>query len=43
MGVGSYVGYLRDLKPRQKAQVKAVREKKGMRAAIAVAKRIAKG
>ena len=38
---GQYMGYVRRLKPRQKAQVKAVREKKGMRAAIAVARRLA--
>ena len=37
---GSYMGYLRNLKPRQKAQVKAVRAKRGIRAAIAVAKRM---
>ncbi len=39
---GSYMGYLRGLKPRQKAQVKALRARKGFRAAIAMAKRMAK-
>mgnify|MGYP001765367876 CR=1 FL=1 len=38
---GQYMGYVRPLKPRQKAQVKAVREKKGMKAAIKAAKRLA--
>jgi hypothetical protein len=37
---GRYIGYLRNLKPRQKAQVKALRVKKGYAAAIAMAKRI---
>ena len=37
---GQSMGNLRNLKPRQKARVKAVREKKGMRAAIAVAKKM---
>jgi hypothetical protein len=40
---GEYIGHLRNLKPRQKAQVKALRVKKGMRAAIAMAKRVAAG
>ncbi len=40
---GSYIGYLRNLKPMHKAQVKTLREKKGVRAAIAVAKRLATG
>ena len=31
---GKYIGYLRHLKPRQKAQVRKVREAKGVRAAI---------
>ncbi len=38
---GQYMGHLRILKPRQKAQVKAVRAKRGFRAAIAMAKRMA--
>ena len=37
---GSYMGYLRNLNPRQKAQVKALRGKKGVRAAIAMAKKM---
>ena len=40
---GQYMGYLRNLRPRQKAQVKALREKKGIRVATAMAKRIATG
>lgn len=39
---GQYMGYLRRLKPKQRARVKAVREKKGFRAAIAEAKRVGK-
>ena len=31
---GRYMGYMRQLKPRQKAQVRKVREAKGVRAAI---------
>ncbi len=38
---GQYMGYLRNLKPRQKAQVKALRARKGLRAAISEAKRLA--
>ncbi len=33
---GQYIGLIRNLKPAQKAKVKAVREKKGMRAAIGI-------
>jgi len=40
---GRYLGYMRQLSPGQKAKVKAVKAKKGMRAAIAMAKRLAKG
>lgn len=40
---GQYIGYLRNLKPRQKARVKALRAKKGLRAAVAMARRLAKG
>ena len=40
---GAYMGYLRQLKARHKAEVKALREKKGYPAAIALAKRMAKG
>jgi hypothetical protein len=36
---GQYMGYLRALKPRQKARVKALRATKGIRAAITLAKR----
>jgi hypothetical protein len=35
---GQYMGYLRQLKPAQKARVKAVRERRGIEAAIGVAK-----
>ncbi len=34
---GRYMGYMRQLKPRQKAQVRKIREVKGMRVAIAKA------
>jgi len=35
---GRYMGLMRQLKPRQKAQVRKIREAKGVRAAIARAK-----
>lgn len=38
---GQYMGHLRNLKPRQKARVKAVRATKGVRAAITLARRLA--
>ena len=38
---GQYIGLIRNLKPAHKAKVKATRAAKGMRAAIAVAKRLA--
>jgi hypothetical protein len=38
---GQYMGYIRNLKPRQKARVKALKAKKGYRPAIALAKRLA--
>ena len=38
---GKYIGYLRHLKPRQKAEVRALRAKKGIRAAIARARKLA--
>ena len=38
---GRYLGYVRQLKPRQRAQVKAVREKKGVKAAIKRAQKLA--
>jgi hypothetical protein len=37
---GQYIGHLRNLRPRQKAQVKAMRESKGIVAAIALARRL---
>ena len=37
---GQYMGYMRNLKPRQKAQVKNIKAAKGIRAAIVVAKRL---
>jgi hypothetical protein len=37
---GQYMGRLRSLKPRQKARVKALRAAKGVRPAIAFAKRL---
>jgi len=37
---GQYMGYMRKLKPRQKAVVKALREKKGIRAGIAAARKL---
>lgn len=40
---GSYMGYMRQLKPGQKKRVKQVKENKGFEAAIAVARRLAKG
>jgi hypothetical protein len=38
---GRYMGYMRQLKPRQKAQVRKVKEVKGVRAAIRAAKDLA--
>jgi hypothetical protein len=38
---GRYLGYMRQLKPAQKARVKAVKEKSGFGAAIKLARRIA--
>ena len=40
---GRYMGYMRQLKPKQKARVKAVKEKSGFPAAIAVARRMVAG
>jgi len=40
---GQYIGYIRTLPPRQKQRVQAVRAEKGVRAAIAQAKKLAKG
>ena len=39
---GQYIGYIRTLPPRQKQRVQAVRAEKGIRAAIAQAKKLAK-
>ena len=39
---GAYMGFMRQLGPRQKAQVKAVKEKKGYIAAIRMARGLAK-
>lgn len=39
---GQYIGYMRNLKPRQKAQVRALREKKGVEAAIALGRKFAR-
>jgi hypothetical protein len=36
---GRYMGYMRQLKPRQKAQIRKIKETKGVRAAIGEAKR----
>lgn len=38
---GRYMGFMRQLKPRQKAQVRKVKEAKGVRAAILLARRLA--
>lgn len=38
---GPYMGYLRQLKPRQKTQVRRIRETEGVRAAIVAAKKLA--
>jgi hypothetical protein len=35
---GRYMGFMRQLKPRQKAQVRKIKEAKGVRAAIAKAR-----
>ncbi len=37
---GQYMGYLRNLKPRQKTQVQALRESKGIQPAIALARKL---
>ena len=39
---GSYMGYMRQLKPGQKKRVKQVKERRGFEAAIAMARRMAK-
>ena len=40
---GRYMGYMRQLKPRQKAQVRKIKEVKGVRAAIQRAKELSRG
>lgn len=40
---GAYMGYMRQLAPRQKAAIKAIKEKRGFEAAIKAARTIAKG
>jgi hypothetical protein len=37
---GRYIGYLRHLKPRQKVEVRALRERRGVNSAIARARRL---
>jgi len=39
---GRYIGYLRHLKPRQKAQVRKIREAKGVRVAITRARQLSR-
>jgi len=38
---GRYMGYMRQLKPKQKAQVRKIRESKGMKMAITKARELA--
>ncbi len=40
---GRYMGYMRRLKPRQKAQVRKIKETRGVRAAIARARQMSGG
>ena len=40
---GRYMGFMRQLKPRQKAQVRRIKETKGVRAAIMRARKLAGG
>ena len=40
---GQYMGYMRQLKPKQKAQARAAKERGGYRAGIGLAKRLAGG
>jgi hypothetical protein len=40
---GQYLGYVRQLTPRQKTKVKALQSTRGYPAAIALARRLAKG
>ncbi len=39
---GRYMGYVRQLKPRQKAQIRKIKEAKGVRAAIRMARGMAR-
>ncbi len=39
---GRYMGYMRGLKPQQKARVKALAASKGVRAAVALARQLAR-
>jgi len=39
---GRYMGYMRQLKPKQKAQVKKIKEMKGVRAAIVKARALSR-
>jgi len=39
---GRYMGYMRQLKPRQKAQVRTIRKNDGIRAAIQRARKVAR-
>jgi hypothetical protein len=39
---GQYIGYLRNLKPKQKAEVKRLRERRGMEIATARARKLMK-
>jgi hypothetical protein len=39
---GRYMGFMRQLKPRQKVQVRKVKEAKGVRVAISMARRFAR-
>ncbi len=39
---GRYIGYVRLLKPRQKARVRALRARKGVRPAIALARKLSR-
>lgn len=38
---GRYLGYVRQLKPRQRAMIRALRDKKGVHAAISTARQLA--
>ena len=40
---GRYMGFIRQLKPKQKAEVRSIRERKGVLAAVQRAERLARG